>query len=334
MRMETHWFFDILTNFIKFDTIHINIKFDKMTIQEKLKIIIKIAKLTQQQLANDFGVSFPTINSWINGKSAPRKKQLEKIDRLYLQTTGQNIIPATKLLGKKEYIFTKVKKLNLDIVNTLLKRQDIYEDLVLDITYHTNNIEGSTLTKAETQDILFDNNANINKPVKEILEAKNHQTAFNYLLDYLSKDKKIDEKLILKLHNILMNSILPNAGIYRYHNVRIVNSNVPTANYLSVPKLMQQLFLKINNSKSDIILESSIIHAEFEQIHPFSDGNGRIGRLLLIAQLLQNNLPPAIVRKNKHDYYAVLAKAQNFKDYSLLEEYICDAIILGLEKFL
>jgi len=61
--METQWFFDILTNFIKFDTIHINIKFDKMTIQEKLKIIIKIAKLTQQQLANDFGVSFPTINS-------------------------------------------------------------------------------------------------------------------------------------------------------------------------------------------------------------------------------------------------------------------------------
>ncbi|MDD3808590.1 MAG: hypothetical protein PHG49_03775 [Candidatus Pacebacteria bacterium] len=63
MRMETQWFFDILTNFIKFDKIHINIKFDKMTIQEKLKIIIKIAKLTQQQLANDFGVSFPTINS-------------------------------------------------------------------------------------------------------------------------------------------------------------------------------------------------------------------------------------------------------------------------------
>lgn len=63
MSSKYHWFFDILTNFIKFDKIYTNIKFSKMTIQEKLKIIAKISKLTQQQLANDFGVSFPTINS-------------------------------------------------------------------------------------------------------------------------------------------------------------------------------------------------------------------------------------------------------------------------------
>jgi len=229
----------------------------------------------------------------------------------------------------------KTKDLNINIISTILNRQDIYEDLVLNITYHTNNIEGSTLTKIETQTILFDHNSQVNKPVKEILEAKNHQIAFDYLLSHLSRNKKIDEAFILKLHNILMVGTLSNAGIYRYHNVRIVGSNVPTANYLSIPKLMKELILKINNSKTDTIAESAKIHAEFEQIHPYSDGNGRVGRLILIAQLLQHNLPPAIItKKSKLNYYKFLSKAQISKDFNQLEEYICDAIMLGLEKFL
>lgn len=306
-----------------------------MTIEEKLKIILKISKLTQQQLANDFDVSFPTINSWINGRSIPHKRQLEKIDKLYLKTTGQKSISKTVLLAKKEYILNKTKDLNINFVNTILSRQDIYEDLVLNITYHTNNIEGSTLTKIETQTILFDHQSKVNKPVKEILEAKNHQIVFDYLLSHLSKNKKIDEAFVLKLHSLLMTGILPNAGIYRYHNVRIVGSNVPTANYLSVPKLMKELIAKINNLKTDIIVKSAQTHAEFEQIHPFADGNGRVGRLILIAQLLQHNLPPAIItKKSKSNYYKFLSQAQISKDFYQLEEYICDAIILGLKEFL
>jgi len=236
------------------------------------------------------------------------------------------------LQSKKLFIDSKSKNLKTKVLDLILKRNDIYEDLVLNITYHTNNIEGSTLTKGETQDILFDHNMKINKSTKEILEAKNHQIAFDYLLEYLSKNKEINETLILKLHSILMNGIPPNAGQYRNHAVRIVGSNVPTANYLSIQRLMNQLFKNINLKTNDIVSLISRTHAEFERIHPFSDGNGRIGRLLLIGQLLSHNLPPAIVKKEyKHSYYSYLAKAQNKEDYSSLEDFICDAIILGFE---
>jgi Fic family protein len=188
------------------------------------------------------------------------------------------------------------------------------------------------LTKGETQDILFNNNTNVNKSIREILEAKNHQTAFDYLLKQLLKHKKINEDLILKLHSILMSGILPNAGSYRNHAVRIIGTNIPTANYLSITKLMNKLFLEINKKSKDIIFDISNIHAEFERIHPFSDGNGRIGRLLLIGQLLNHNLPPAIIKKEyKRHYYTYLAKAQSTNDFSLLENFICDTIILGLE---
>jgi Fic family protein len=236
------------------------------------------------------------------------------------------------LQSKKLFILSKAKNLKIKVLDTILQRNDIYEDLVLNITYHTNNIEGSTLTKGETQDILFDHTMKVNKSIKEILEAKNHQIAFDYLLEYLSTKQKINETFVLELHSILMNGILPNAGQYRNHAVRIVGSNVPAANYLSIQKLMDQLYKNINRKTDDIVSLISKTHAEFERIHPFSDGNGRIGRLLIIGQLLSHNLPPAIIKKeSKHNYYSYLAKAQNKEDYSSLESFICDAIIIGFE---
>jgi Fic family protein len=179
---------------------------------------------------------------------------------------------------------------------------------------------------------LFDNNFKSDKSIQETLEVKNHQTAFNYLLKHLSEHKIINEDLVLRMHSILMSGILPNTGLYRNHSVRIIGTNIPTANHLSINKLMSKLFLLINKKNNDIISNISKVHAEFEKIHPFSDGNGRIGRLLLIGQLLNNNLPPAIIKKEyKHYYYTYLAKAQSSDDLSLLENFICDAIIFGME---
>jgi len=301
-----------------------------MTTREKIKIILDISKLTQQELAVKLNISFQTINSWINKRSVPRQKKIDKINELYLELTGQQIIPSDVLDAKKLIIIDKCKKDKLKILNIILSRQDIYDDLVLNVTYHTNNIEGSTLTKGETQDILFNHNVSVDKSTKEILEAKNHQAAFDFLINFLSKNKKINENLILKLHSILMNGILPNAGAYRGHAVRIVGSNIPTANYLSIQKLMDKLFLDINKDSKDIISSVSRIHAEFERIHPFSDGNGRVGRLLLIGQLMSHNLPPAIITKEfKQKYYTYLAKAQSSDDSSLMEDFICFAIMEG-----
>jgi Fic family protein len=303
-----------------------------MNISEKLKIVLKLTNLTQEKLAKELGVSFVAFNNWINNKAVPRKTRLVKIESLYTELTGQKQNHSDNLSEKKS-ICKKLSKKYRNIIDFILNNSDIKNDLILSLTYNSNKIEGSTLTQDETAAIIFDEISLKNKSLKEHLEAKNHQTALEYLFEYISGDKPINEKFILKLHAVLMNSILSNAGNYRNHNVRIVGSNIPTSNYLSIYKKMKELIKEINKKNTDIIKHVTTIHSKFEQIHPFSDGNGRIGRLLLQAMLLKQNLAPAIIeQKTKRKYLKYLNDAQSKNDYSNLEEYFCEAIIIGFSK--
>ena len=303
-----------------------------MTVKDKLKIIQSVSGMTQDKLAKKFGVSFATLNSWINGKSKPRAQAEQNIDKFYFIYTGQKEIFEDPLKAKKQIILDKSKKYE-NILKEITQSPDIYDQFLLSLTYHSNKIEGSTLTEAETKGIMFDNIALPNKSIIEQLEVKNHQTALQYLFEYLSSaSPKINEALILKLHSILMNSIKSDAGFYRKHNVRIVGTYVPTANYLKVPVMMKQVAKNINNRKSDIVAYIAEIHSRFEQIHPFSDGNGRTGRLLMHAMLIENKLPPAVVRQEKKRLYNhCLKRAQMKKDFIPLQDFLCDSIIQGFK---
>lgn len=302
-----------------------------MTIKEQLKGIKQFSGLTQEQMAKQLGVSFATLNSWINGRSIPHLKRQTSIDELYAKYSGTKIIPETLLEAKKKLLQNLSLK-QKNILSLILNNHDIFDNFVLSLTYNTNKIEGSTLTEDETADIIFSNVSLPNKSLTEHLEAKNHQTAFVALFDWLKNKKPIGEELILKLHAILMNGIKSDAGIYRNHGVRIMGANVPTANYLKVPVLMKKLAEDLYQSAGDPIKKTAEIHSRFEQIHPFSDGNGRIGRLLIHAMLLQNNYPPALIlQENKRLYMRYLNKAQMFGDQSLLEDFLCDAILLGFK---
>jgi len=300
-----------------------------MTIRQKLEIIRKMLGLTQTKLAEKLGVSFVAFNNWWTGKAIPRPKMQAAIEELFLELTGQKIIPDEQLATKKQTLYQKSLKYK-SIVAEILNNPDIRDQFILKLTYHTNRIEGSTLTEPDTAAILFDNAALSNKSLLEHLEVKNHQTALNYLFDHIAKQEKINEDLVLKLHSILMNGIRPDAGRYRNHAVRIAGINLPTANYLSITKLMPEVFAKIAERTKDIIALSANIHSKFEQIHPFSDGNGRVGRLLMNAMFLKSNLAPAIIRQEqKRLYYTYLYKAQTKEDFSQLENYLCDTITDG-----
>ncbi len=302
-----------------------------MSIKDKLKIIQNISGLTQTEIAAKIGVSFVAFNNWWNEKSQPRKKQEIIIDNLYKEYTGQNNIPETVLVAKKELIATESKKYG-NILDIILKNSDIYDQFLLSLTYNSNKIEGSTLSEDETADIIFNNKSIPNKSIIEQLEVKNHQAALQYLFNSLGSTKKIDEELIRKLHSILMNGIRDDAGFYRRHGVRIVGSNVPTANYLKVPVLMEDIAKDIKKKQKDTISHVSNIHARFEQIHPFSDGNGRIGRLVLVAMLLAVNIAPATIRQEeKQLYYTCLRRAQLKGDFTQLEDFICKAVMIGLD---
>ena len=301
----------------------------QITLKQKLEIIQKRTGLSQTKLAEKFGVSFVAFNSWWTEKSVPHAKTESLVEELFLEVTGQKIIPEKELFEKKE-LLRKKSALHKNILHEIQSNSDIYDRFVLSLTYNSNKIEGSTLTEPDTAAIIFNNVALPDKSLTEQLEAKNHQTALYFLFDHLSKKEKIDEAFILKLHGILMNGIRPDAGTYRNHAVRILGVDLPTANYLSIKKLISKLVFETTNHTKDIIAVLARMHSSFEQIHPFSDGNGRIGRLIVNAMLLENNFTPAIIEETqKQFYYMYLYKAQTKNDSSQLENFLCEAILKG-----
>lgn len=292
-----------------------------MTVPQKLRLLQQLSGLSQTALAQRLGVSFVAFNRWITGKAQPRRKAQERIDALYREYTGLTVIPAEALAAKKAAVMAHARR-RKRVLKTIMEYPDIRDQFVLVLTYTSNSIEGSTLTEAETAVVLFQNATLPDRTLMEQLEAKNHQTALLYLFDH--------EALILKLHSMLMNGIRPDAGSYRHHGVRIVGTEVPTANAAKVPLLMETIASNLRRRRKDVIAHVATLHARFEQIHPFSDGNGRIGRLLMHAMLLQSNLPPAVIRpEKKRLYYASLHTAQKKNDTTLLQDFLCDSILEG-----
>lgn len=302
-----------------------------MTTPELLQALLQISGFSQTDLAETLGVSFVTLNRWLHGKAIPRKEASKRIDALFMEYTGQKRIPEDALVVKKILVSIEGNTIK-NPLQIIVDHVDIRDQLVLVLTYTSNSIEGSTLTEAETAVVLFHNGTLPDKTLIEQLEAKNHQTALMYLFRHLSEKKPIDEALILRLHAILMNGIMADAGFYRRHGVRIVGADLPTANHLKVPALMEELIADLRHQHTDIVAHTASIHARFEQIHPFSDGNGRIGRLLMHAMFLQEHLPPAVIRpEQKRLYYSSLNTAQKKKDTSLLQDFLCDAVLEGWE---
>lgn len=298
-------------------------------LQQKLRLLVQISGKTQEVLAKELKVSFPTFNAWITGKSTPRSAALTRINALL---RSYDIPSDSTVESLKRTAVLSLAKKTPNPLKKILDRTDLIDELSLHITYNSNAIEGSTMTVQDTAAVIFDNRTLANKTLTEQLEAKNHDNAFRFLLTYLDKAKvkaiAIDEYLCKKLHYILFAGIRDDAGIYRSHPVRIVGSYVPTANYVRVPELMKELFGR-HHTKNPL---SSIaaFHADFEKIHPFGDGNGRVGRLLMIAMLLVHRFPPALITKKRRPaYYEALAQAQLQDNYLPLEDVVLDAVIGG-----
>lgn len=300
-----------------------------MTIPQKLHTLQRLSALSQIVLAEKLGVSFVAFNRWSTGKAMPRRKALERIDALYREYTGLMVIPEEVLAAQKLIVMHKAKRAK-SLLGTILENPDIRDQFVLVLTYTSNSIEGSSFTEGDTAAVLFHNVALPDKTLTEHLEAKNHQTALLYLFDHCASQKPLDEAFFLKVHGMLMNGIRHDAGSYRRHGVRIIGANLATANYLKVPDRMEALVKDLRARPADIIDHVAAVHARFEQIHPFSDGNGRVGRLLMHAMLLRSNLPPVVIRpEKKRLYYAHLNTAQRKGDTSSLQEFLCDGILEG-----
>ena len=192
----------------------------------------------------------------------------------------------------------------MTILEFVLKNKECKIDLVTRSTYHSNAIEGSTLTYAETYAILYnDNSFNIQgKEPREIYEAINHKNALGLVFKNLQNKDLFDERFIKSLNETINKNIKETDG-YRTVQVFIRGSeHIPPAPE-KIPNLMNYYVYNYNNDTQEIFNNIDKYHIEFEKIHPFEDGNVRTGRLLLTYELLKNNLPTVVISKEDRVKY-------------------------------
>ena len=210
----------------------------------------------------------------------------------------------------------------------------LHQWLETELAYTSNHIEGNTLTRRETALVIEEGITTGGKPLKDYLEAKNHADAFRYILDVLSKKKAITQDDILKIHAIVLKGIDDAfAGRYRNIRVRIKGSSVVLPNPMKVPDLMAE-FEKYLQTEKDVITRAIMGHFKFVSIHPFVDGNGRMGRLLMNLILLQNGLWPIIIRpRDRKKYISSIEKGQLTQDTTTYEEFMYKAMERSLDTY-
>lgn len=285
-----------------------------MEIGERLKKYRENKKMTQKEIAEVLGVEPTTISKYETGLLEPSLTSVKRLAEIY-------DISLDELLKDEDDNF------DVTYVNVweILKEQkdmklkgNLYHNTQIAFTYNTNHIEGNTLTEEqtryifETNTIFFENKMITN--VNDIIETTNHFKLIDYMIDIANDN--ITEDMIKEFHRILKTGTSDsqkecfNVGEYK----KLPNSvgDIKTIAPKDVQKNIQKLLEWYNSLIQITIHEIIEFHAKFEKIHPFQDGNGRIGRIIAFKECLKNNIIPFIILdKDKLFYYRGLKEYQN-----------------------
>jgi Fic family protein len=179
------------------------------------------------------------------------------------------------------------------------------EEFMVEFTYNSNAIEGNTLTLKETA-MALEGMTIDQKPLKDHLEAVGHRDAFLYVQDVAQGDAPLTESVIKNIHSLVLMNRPEDKGVYRRIPVRIMGAYTePIQPYMIEPKMTE--LLATDNERKGVIHDVERIarfHLEFEGIHPFIDGNGRTGRLLMNLELIRCGYPPINVKfADRKRYY-------------------------------
>ena len=233
-------------------------------------------------------------------------------------------------------IVEKLKKELIEQKQTKFKG-NIYHYSQVNFAYNSNKIEGSRLTSDETEAI-FDTNSFIPKnddliKLDDLLESKNHFKLFDYILDNI--DKPLNKNMLIEMHKILKRGTSDEDNPrYNVGGFKIVPNIIGLVNVINtsspdmVEKDLEEL-LEEYNSLNTITLENIIdFHYKFESLHPFSDGNGRIGRIIMYKECLKNNIMPFIVLDEDKSYYM-----RGLKEYKNDKMFLIDTIKNEQDKY-
>lgn len=203
--------------------------------------------------------------------------------------------------------FTKIDVLKAELDNrrplTQGELERLREEFLIEYTYHSNAIEGNTLTLQETA-LVLEGVTIDKKPLKDHLEAVGHRDAFLYVQDLVKNKVPFSEHIIKQIHTLVLMDRPEDRGIYRRIPVRIMGAYHTPPDPVLVPEQMEQLIVEFRgNRKLHPVERAALFHLKFEGIHPFVDGNGRTGRLILNLMLMQAGYPPVNVKYSDRKRY-------------------------------
>ena len=210
------------------------------------------------------------------------------------------------------------------------------EEFMVEFTYNSNAIEGNTLTLKETAMVLEGITID-QKPMKDHLEAVGHRDAFLYVQEIATKEIKFSEYVIKNIHSLVLMNRPEDKGAYRRIPVRIMGAyTIPVQPYMIEPK-MAELLAKNEERKATMshIERIALFHLEFEGIHPFIDGNGRTGRLLMNLDLIRNGYPPINVKfTDRKRYYDAFDAYYRDNNPNPMTELIAEYVTTRLDEYL
>ncbi len=246
--------------------------------------------------------------------------------------------PADGRYRSKESVLLRIdqKKKELDGRRPLTEGEAarLNEEFIVEYTYNSNAIEGNTLTLRETDFVLRGLTID-KKPLKDHMEAVGHKEAFEYVSELVKDNVPISESIIKQIHFLVLADKKDDRGVYRRVPVRIMGAQHEPAHPYMIEPRMEQLLRDYAGSTEHIVTKLARFHIEFEGIHPFIDGNGRTGRLLVNLELMKAGYPPIDIKfTDRITYYNAFDEYYVKHKLSAMENLFAGYIEARLDKYL
>lgn len=249
------------------------------------------------------------------GKTVPDKTTIERLSKKLEDRKGSK----KRRIFKPTFLSPEEKK---RLVFGRHKSFEEEKDFVIQFSVHSNAIEGSPLADSHAKKIITGKKMPKDATLRSVYETVNTEEAYHFIKNY---EGDVSRRFLVTLHSILMHRLMPDSGKFRTKNVKITGAgfHCPTAERLDHETERLLSFYRFLKRKYTPVETAALMHVKFIELHPFTDGNGRLGRLLMNFILMKNDLPPVIIRKEERKtYYRFLEAAITVKDYTPFVRFI------------
>jgi len=285
------------------------------------EVKLNLDKLSKYK--NKIRKSYKKINSFLESNHFLEKVQKLKLKQDPFLRERTNESEACKLHYNGAF-----KKLDKQT------QKEILQNFIIEFSYNTASIEGNTINLEEARNLLNEGVTPKNKTLREIYDLQNTEKVFLDL--YLNGHNELNHELIIGIHDKLLEKIDERKG-YRTTDVRVIRSNFEATpgKYVKTDMNLLIKWLNENKLKLNPIVLAIVFHHKFEKIHPFMDGNGRTGRMIMNFILLNNKMPPMIIHKKlRETYLEAMREADESDLWELTEKNYKELIDYGANEFI